>query len=74
MAADIAQVMRILKHRQIDIWLEGDQLVAKYRHGPLPEDMYSFIRYFRDQLVEQLAAEVDSADAMITRIYGKESA
>ena len=71
MAADIAQVLRILKYREIDIWLANGRLVAKYRHGHLPADMHSFIAHYRDQLVDQLTAEKDSTGAIIRRIGGE---
>lgn len=51
MAADIRQVMRILDYRGIDVRLEGARLIARPRHGALPDDMRSFIRHFRDRIV-----------------------
>ena len=48
MAADPAQVMRILDIRGIAVRLEGDHLRAHWRGGgPIPADMAAFIRHFK---------------------------
>jgi hypothetical protein len=54
MSADPRQVLRILDYRGIDVRLEHGRLIARCRHGQVPPDMISFIRYFTDLIVNEL--------------------
>jgi hypothetical protein len=54
MVADPKQVLRILDFRGIDVRVEDNRLVAKPRHGEIPDDMIRFIRHYRDLIVNQL--------------------
>lgn len=64
MAADIAQVLRILRYRDISVRMVDGRLVARYRHGAMPADMYSFIAHFKDRLVAYLLEEERLAETV----------
>ncbi len=74
MAADIAQVLRILQYRQIAVRIVDGRLVDRHQHGPLSPDMYPFIAHFRDQIVAHLREEerLEEAAATIATLTSEE--
>ena len=59
MSADPKQVLRILDYRGIDVRVEEGRLVAKSRHGHIPDDMVRFIDHFKEIILAELEARRD---------------
>ena len=61
MSADPRQVLRVLDYRGIDVRMEDGRLIARCRHGPMPDDMIRFVRHFKDLIVTELESRKAAA-------------